>query len=167
MNFLSDLETDLNPTPQFLHEQPDQRKDWPELNRQATFLRLIRMAAPRLLVFANANAGKRNPRQAKSEGIRGGVFDLTVLWTQQRCAYIEFKGYTKAGRPGKLSDNQIRFGNRLVELGIPCASFFSPFNAVNWLREQGFPIAQIQTGREGASNTNPALNTKPNGVADA
>lgn len=140
---LRDLETDLNPTPQFYHEAPDQQKDWPEINRQATFLRLMRMAAPRIVVFANANAGKRNPRQATKEGIRSGVFDLTVLWTKGRTAFIEFKGYNKSG-PGKLSDNQIRFGNRLVELGIPCASFFSPINAVNWLREQGFPIAEIR-----------------------
>lgn len=142
----ADLETDLEPTPQFPHEAPDNLKDWPELNRQASFLRLIRMAAPRLLVFANANAGKRNPRQAKSEGIRAGVFDITVLWTERRVAYIEFKGWSGKKRKvaGTLSKQQIDFGNRLVELGIPCASFFSPINAVNWLRDQGFPVAEIR-----------------------
>ena len=142
----ADLETDLDPTPQFPHEAPDNLKGWPELNRQASFLRLIRMAAPRLLVFANANAGKRNPRQAKSEGIRAGVFDITVLWTEGRVAYIEFKGWSGKKRKvaGTLSKQQIEFGNRLVELGIPCASFFSPINAVNWLRDQGFPVAEIR-----------------------
>lgn len=142
---LRDLETDLYPTPQFPHESPDGRKDMPELLRQTSFLKLMRTAGPRVLVFANANAGKRNPQQAKREGIKGGVFDLTCLW-RARCAYIEFKGYTKAGRAGQLSDNQIRFGNRLVELDIPCASFFSPVNAVNWLHSIGFPVSEVRDG---------------------
>lgn len=143
MNFLSDLETDLNPTPQFPHEAPDGRKGVPELRRQTDFLTLMRTAGPRVLVFANANAGKRNPQQAKREGIKGGVFDITCLW-RSRCAYIEFKGYTKAGRPGQLTDNQVRFGNRLVELDIPCASFFSPVAAVNWLHAIGFPVSEVR-----------------------
>ena len=144
MTTFADLDCDLYPSPQFLHEQPDQRRDWTELERQTTFRTLIRHAAPRLLVYANANAGKRNPTQARREGIMAGVFDMTVLWTQNRIAYLEFKGFTKAGRAGKLSVPQIEFGNRLVELGIPCAQFFSPMNAIAWLREQGFPIAEIR-----------------------
>lgn len=138
----NDLHEELSPDPAFFVEAPDGRKDVPELRRQTDFLKLMRMVGPRVLVFANANAGKRNPQQARREGIKGGVFDLTCLW-RARCAYIEFKGYTKAGRAGVLSDNQVRFGNRLVELDIPCASFFSPIAAVNWLREQGFPIAEV------------------------
>lgn len=140
----ADLDCDLYPTPQFPHEAPDQRKDWTEIDRQAAFLRVMRTAAPRLLVFANANAGKRNPRQAVKEGIRAGVFDVSVIWTERRTAFIEFKGYTKAGRAGSLSVPQIEFGNRLVELGVPCAMFFSPYNAIKWLREQGFPIAEMR-----------------------
>lgn len=138
----ADLDEPLSPDPAFFVEAPDGRKDVPELSRQTDFLKLMRTAAPRVMVFANANAGKRNPQQARREGIKGGVFDITCLW-RARCAYIEFKGYNKKG-PGSLSDNQTRFGNRLVELDIPCACFFSPVSAVNWLREIGFPVSAIR-----------------------
>mgnify|MGYP000465796399 CR=1 FL=1 len=137
----ADLDEPLSPDPTFFVEAPDGRKDVPELRRQTDFLKLMRIAAPRVMVFANANAGKRNPQQAKREGIKGGVFDITCLW-RARCAYIEFKGYNKNGA-GSLTDNQTRFGNRLVELDIPCACFFSPEAAVDWLREIGFPVAEI------------------------
>jgi hypothetical protein len=137
------LEQSLHPDPAFSVEAPDQRKDWTELQRQTAFLRLMRMTAPRVLVFANANAGKRNPRKAKAEGITSGVFDLTAIWRGQ-VAYLEMKGFTKAGRAGQLSDNQIGFGNRLVELGIPCACFFSPYAAADWLRSLGFPVAEMR-----------------------
>lgn len=137
------LEKTLTPEPAFLVEGPDKRKDWPELQRQAAFLRLMRTAAPRVMVFANANAGKRNPTQAKREGITAGVFDLTCI-SPGRTAFIEIKGFTKAGRAGALSLPQIEFGNRLVELGIPCACFFSPTGAASWLRAQGFPVAAFR-----------------------
>ena len=140
----SELETGLYEAPRFPVEAPDGRKDWPEIDRQVTFRRLIGTAAPRLLVFANANAGKRNPRLARKEGILGGVFDMTVLWRRQQIAYIEFKGYDARGRAGKLSQAQIDFGNRLVDLEVPCACFFSPYSAIDWLREQGFPIAEVR-----------------------
>ncbi|MXP42966.1 hypothetical protein [Allopontixanthobacter sediminis] len=143
MNF-ADLETSLKPVPQFFVQAPDKRKDWPEVDRQATFFSTLRMAAPRLLVFANANAGKRSPRMARKEGILGGVFDVSIEWTRMLHAYVEFKGYDKSGRAGVLSPNQIDFGNRLVDLGIPCACFFDPYDAADWLREQGFPVAEIR-----------------------
>lgn len=138
------LETSLNPEPTFFVQAPDRRKDWAEIDRQATFFNVLRYSAPRLLVFANANAGKRNPRLAKKEGIRSGVFDVAVLWKPPLSAWVEFKGYDGRGRAGKLSDNQITFGNRCVELGIPCACFFDPYDAADWLREQGFPIAEVR-----------------------
>lgn len=138
------LETPLDAGPAFLVEAPDGRKEWREIDRQVTFRHLMATAAPRLLVYANANAGKRNPRQARKEGILGGVFDITILWRRQAIAYIEFKGYDARGRAGKLSQAQIDFGNRLTALDVPCACFFSPYAAVDWLREQGFPIAEVR-----------------------
>ena len=141
---LSNLDTSLSPSPQFYCEGPDGLKHWSEIDRQSTFFKLLRYAGPRIDVFANANAGKRNPHKAKKEGIKSGVFDVTCLWRPPVVAFIEFKGYDGRGRPGTLSDNQIDFGNRLVELGIPCACFFSPQAAVDWLREQGFPIAETR-----------------------
>jgi hypothetical protein len=140
----NDLDEPLSPGPQFYVEAPDGLKHWPEIDRQSTFFKLLRYAGPRVDAFANANAGKRNPRLAKKEGIRGGVFDVTCLWRPPVVAWIEFKGYDKRGRAGKLSDNQIRFGNRLVELGIPCACFFSPQAAIDWLHGQGFPISGVR-----------------------
>lgn len=138
------LESPLNPTPAFFVEAPDGKRDWPEIDRQATFRKLLRAAAPRVMAEANANAGKRNPRLALKEGIRGGVFDLTVKWRHPLIAWVEFKGYTKAGRAGALSDKQIEWGNRMVELGYPVACFFSPYSALDWLREQGFPVAETR-----------------------
>lgn len=143
MAFWSDIETNLDPVPEFYVEAPDGRKDWPELSRQTTLRTLLRTAAPRLLVYANANAGKRNPLQARREGIMSGVFDLAILWRQPMICYVEMKGYDGRGRPGKLSTSQIEFGNRCVSLGIPAACFFSPHRALDWLREQGLPIAQV------------------------
>lgn len=138
------LEESLNPEPAFYVEPPDNRRDWPEIARQATFLQVMRWSAPRVLLYANGNAGKRNPRQARREGIRTGVFDLTAQWRGPLIAHLEFKGYSSAGRPGTLSDAQIGFGNRCVELGIPCACFFSPYKAVEWLREIGFPVGEVR-----------------------
>lgn len=139
------LESPLDPEPAFLVEAPDDRREWPEIDRQATFLQLMRHAAPRVVVYANANAGKRARHVARKEGIRSGVFDVVCIWRGPLIAYIEFKGWSgKRPRAGQLSRNQIEFGNRMVELGIPAACFFSPHNALNWLREQGFPIAEVR-----------------------
>ena len=140
----ADLDTPLQPVPDFLVEAPDGRKDWAEIDRQATLRKLLAVSAPRLVVYANANAGKRNPMKAKREGIMGGVFDLSILWRAPAICYVEMKGYDKSGRPGTLRDNQIEFGNRCVALGIPCACFFSPHRALAWLREQGLPIAEVR-----------------------
>lgn len=140
----SALETSLDPDPEFFVQAPDGRKDWTELARQSTFFRCLHMAAPRVLAFANANAGKRNPRKAKAEGIKAGVFDVACLWREPVAAYIEFKGYTKAGRAGTLTRNQVEFGNRCIHLGIPAACFYDPYDALDWLREQGFPVGSFQ-----------------------
>ncbi|RIV79555.1 hypothetical protein [Pelagerythrobacter aerophilus] len=140
----ADLESTLDPVPVFPVQAPDGRRDWSEIDRQGTFLSVMRWSAPRVLVYPNANAGKRNPATARKEGIRAGVFDLTCVWRQRLVAYIELKGYSKAGRPGVLSAQQIEFGNRLIELGVPCACFFDPYDAAEWLRGQSFPVAEVR-----------------------
>ena len=141
----ADLEEDLNRPPAFYVEEPDGRKDWSELPRQATFRKLMYMAAPQILLFANPNAGKRNPMQARKEGILGGVFDMTAM-DADLIAWVEFKGYSgkKYPRPGVLSPQQIRFGNRLHDMGRHCACFYSPHKAVDWLRDLGFPIREVK-----------------------
>lgn len=141
------LESPIHPTALFPVEAPDGRKDLPELERQVMFRKLMRERAPRLMVFANANAGKRNPFQANREGIRAGVFDMTVAWDiadattdGATVAYVEFKGYDASARPGKLSLPQIEWGNAMHERGHKVACFFSARSAVRWLREIGAPI---------------------------
>lgn len=137
------METPLDEQPQFFVQPPDGRRDWAETPRQVKFRQLCAMFAPAVYVRATANAGKRNPRQARAEGIRAGVLDLCCHASGARTAYIEFKGYNAAGRPGKLSDSQIRFGNHMQGLGIPVACFFDPHDAYDWLKQQGFPCQEI------------------------
>lgn len=143
MNF-DHLETPLDEAPLFPVELPDGRKDWPENARQAALFSMMRYAAPQIVGFPIPNAGKRNPAKARKEGIRAGVFDTVWHGPHPLTAYVELKGYDKRGRPGKLSQSQIDWGNRMHRLGFPVACFFSPHNAVNWLREQGFDIKDIR-----------------------
>jgi len=90
------------------------------------------------------NAGKRNPAQARREGIVAGVFDTVWRWRRPLVAHIEMKGYDKRGRAGSLSVQQIEWGNRMVALGYPVACFFDPYAAVEWLRELRFPFAEVR-----------------------
>lgn len=127
------------PEPLFVVEPPDGRRYLAEVTRQTTFLGLMRLLGPSVEVRALPNAGKRNPRQAQREGIKAGLFDLGCWWNRGH-ALIEFKGYDKGGRAGKLSANQIAFGNRLHRQGWPVGCFFTPEVAVEWLRGLGAPI---------------------------
>ena len=143
------LETPLDEKPLFPVQEPDGRKNEAELPRCVMFLRLMRTFAPRCIVYANSNAGRRNPLQARREGIVAGVFDYTVVWTPEShlliagVAWVEMKGYSKAGTAGKLSQAQIDFGNALHRAGHLCAAFFDPVAAVNWLRSIGAPVREV------------------------
>lgn len=143
------LEAPLAPEPLFPVEAPDGRKDLSEIERQVIFRKFASSLAPSVVVWANANAGKRNPAQAKREGIRAGVFDMTCAWdigasTIRDCAvswcHIEFKGYDKSGRAGVLSPAQIEWGNAMHERGHKVACFFSGKSAFDWLASLGAPI---------------------------
>ncbi|MBT2133963.1 hypothetical protein KK137_06415 [Croceibacterium sp. LX-88] len=147
MTWADELETSLSPKPQFLVEMPDGIRDWTEIGRQTTLFSVMRMAAPKVFGMAVPNAGKRNPMQARREGIRSGAFDTVWHSYPRLIAYVEMKGYDSRGRAGSLSTNQIEFGNRMTALGIPCGCFFDPCSAVSWLREQGFPVTEVRNGR--------------------
>jgi hypothetical protein len=54
--------------------------------------------------------------------------------------YVEFKGYDKSGRPGKLSKAQIEWGNRMHERGHKVACFYSGKSAFEWLASLGAPV---------------------------
>lgn len=131
---------DDDSAPIFPCEPPDGLRHLSELDRVVTFRRLMRQLAPRVMVYANANAGKRSRRQASAEGIVAGVFDYTVAWNHG-VAWPEFKGYDSRGRPGKLSQPQIDWGNAMSRIGHPVACFYSPVSAVEWLRGIGCPFS--------------------------
>lgn len=144
MGSWADLESDLNPAPHFPVQAPDGKRDWTELQRQTTLFRLVHSAGPRIFGFAIPNAGKRNPMQARREGIMAGVFDTS--WqadTPFMTAWIEMKGYDARCRAGKLSPQQIDWGNRMHAMGKPVACFFDPYAAVEWLRLLNFPLLKI------------------------
>lgn len=112
----------------------------PEIARQQQFRNLMRALAPGVMVFANANAGKRSRATARKEGIMAGVFDMTICWKPRRSAYLEAKGFDKSGRAGRLSDPQIRWGNTMHRLGHDVACFYDPFHALDWLRSLGCEV---------------------------
>lgn len=131
------LEDDLSPVPVFPVEKPDGKRTWGEADRQATFRGRLRIMAPSLMVFANANAGKRARHMAIKEGVRAGVFDLTVTSGTvggRFVAWPEFKGYDARGRAGTLSNAQIDWGNTMWRAGHHVACFFDPDAAVEWIR---------------------------------
>lgn len=138
------LETPLRAAPDFPVQAPDGARQWSEIDRQQMLFNLMRSAAPRVLGYAIPNAGKRNPFKAKKEGIMGGVFDTQWCWTSGLTAFVEMKGYDASGRAGKLSQEQIDWGNRMVTLGHRVACFFDPYAAVTWLRDQGFPVREVR-----------------------
>lgn len=138
MNLFADLETSLCEKPIFPVEAPDGRRDWSEADRQATFRGRLRMMAPSLIVWANANAGKRGRTQAIKEGVTAGVFDLSVASGRvgdRFVAFPEMKGYDSRGKAGSLSQAQIDWGNRMYRAGHHVACFFNPDSAVEWLRQ--------------------------------
>ncbi|QCI92119.1 AAA family ATPase [Novosphingobium sp. EMRT-2] len=140
----ADLETSLDPQPLFRVEGPDGERSWSEIERVVRFRRLMRDLAPAVLVCAIPNAGRRNPRQARREGIQGGAFDYLVAWGIRQIAFPEFKGYDARGRAGTLSDAQIDWGNRMYLLGHHVGCFFRPR-----LRSAGCAIVAHRS--EGAS----------------
>lgn len=149
MTVWDDLETPLDAAPLFPVEAPDGRKELSELQRQVMFRKYASTLAPRVIVWANANAGKRNPMKARREGIVAGIFDMSCAWdiaastdpgAPQSICFIEFKGYSKDGRPGKLDSSQIEWGNAMHERGHKVACFFSGQSAFNWLASLGAPV---------------------------
>lgn len=147
-----ELEAPLDEKPLFFVEAPDGRKELAEIDRQVMFRKYLANLAPAVSVYANANAAKRGFKaqaQAKKEGIRAGVFDLTCAWDINAsmipdCAvsvcWVEMKGYNSAGHPGKLSRAQIEWGNEMFRKGHKVACFFSGKSAFDWMAGLGAPI---------------------------
>jgi hypothetical protein len=145
MNAFADLlaiehDTGAKECPLFFVQAPDGRKDWPEARRQTVMFREMRMRAPTVEGFHIPNAGRQNPMTALASGKKAGPFDTEWSWAPRRTAWIELKGYTADGRPGKLSPEQIRWGNVMLALGHDVACFFSPHDAIDHLRSLGAPV---------------------------
>lgn len=137
--------------PLFPVEAPDGRKELSELDRQAWFVTFMKRTQPHIEVHANVNAAKRGFKaqaQAKKEGLKAGVFDITVAWDLRdstkdvpcSVAWPEFKGYDASGKAGKLTPHQIAWGNAMHTKGFPVACFFSAKSVIEWLRGLGCPL---------------------------
>jgi hypothetical protein len=107
----------------------------------------MRRTQPHIECHANMNHGKRSQIRAAKEGLVAGVFDMFVGWDYRltpdvpvTVCWAEFKGYTAAGRAGKLSQDQIDWGNGQHARGFPVACFFSAQSCINWLRDIGAPL---------------------------
>ena len=146
------LETPLVAEPLFPVQAPDGRKELSELDRQAWVVNYIETRQPLVKVYANKNDGKRGlaaQRKAKKEGLRAGVFDLTFFWdvkdsdSDRGVCWVEMKGYDKNGRPGKLSQAQIEWGNGAHQRGHKVACFFSAKSVIEWLRSLGAPVRGV------------------------
>lgn len=149
---LDALESPLIEEPLFPVQAPDGRKDLSELDRQAWFVAFMRRTQPHIEVHANPNAAKRGVKaqaQVRKEGLKAGVFDITVAWDYREStipdcavsvAWPEFKGYDSRGRAGKLTPQQIAWGNAMHRKGFPVACFFSAKSVVEWLQAIGAPI---------------------------
>lgn len=147
MTAFDHLETPLDEAPLFPVEAPDGRKGLSEHERQSWFVAFMRRTQPHIEVHANMNHGARSQLRGVREGMKPGVFDITVAWDARETpdvpvtvVWCEYKGYSSAGRPGKLSAAQIDWGNAMHRKGFPVACFFSAKSCIDWLRAIGAPI---------------------------
>lgn len=154
------LESTLAPVPLFPVEAPGKAPAdlamRPELARQKAFIAFLRKRAPLVSAFAIPNAAKRGMKamnQAQGEGMRTGAFDTCVGWdvddstipdAARSIAFCEFKGFSADGRPGKLSNAQIEFGNEWHRKGHAVACFYTASAALSWLRSLGAPIPEAR-----------------------
>lgn len=124
---------------------------WPEEERQAAFVTFMSRNAPKLSVRAVRNEGKRGfreQRQMKRTGLRAGTFDTFICWDvedaspdcPQTLVWIEWKGFNAKGQPGKLTQDQIDFGNDMTRKGFKVACFYTVKPALEWLMSLGAPI---------------------------
>jgi hypothetical protein len=132
----ADLETPLRPVPAFFIE-PKDTDPATELQRVASFRRMLRALLPAARIIAIPNAGKRGAtaiRNAKAEGLSKGAPDMLVLWNGET-AFLEFKNGTAAPAP-----HQIDWLQWLHENGHPCAVVRTAAGAMGFLRSLGWVL---------------------------
>lgn len=134
------LETPLKAEARFTIEPADKGLAT-EIQRQTTFLGMLRIAAPTVLVWAvpnGHNRGLKDRVKAKKEGLKAGVPDLTLCWNHG-VAFIEFKD-----AKGKPDANQIDHLNYLTDCGHHCAVVRTPEFALALLAEWGAPVRRVR-----------------------
>ena len=142
----ADLESPLYAEPLFYVEPhgkaPDDTRRRPEAFRQESFVAYLRKTSPGITPASFANEGKRSTYAAgklKKGGLAPGMPDICCIW-DGGWAFIEFKGFTASGQPGKLSPAQIDACNKIHRNGHPVACFFTATAALDWLRGLGAPV---------------------------
>lgn len=127
--------------PPLFYIEPTDKNPASEIQRQATFRKLMAQLAPTVIVYANTNgthiASLAGRAKANREGRTIGVPDVTIVWNRG-VAWIEFKA-----DKGKPSAAQIEFGNRLVRAGQHMACYRDPMAAVDWIRSLGAPVRAL------------------------
>lgn len=108
-----------------------------EISVQVAYRNKMRIAAPKVMLVAIPNAGKRSAWEARErarEGMVRGFPDMLAMYGG-RTIGLEFKSGT-----GRLSDHQHETLNRLHRLGFQVGVFRSAETALQWTRER-FPDA--------------------------
>jgi len=106
--------------------------------RQAEYVATVRKNFRKLRVFAVPNAGRRTMWEAakvKREGLSKGWPDTGTCWEHGRTAWIEWKD--GKGRP---DESQIETLNWLYEQGFPVAICRTAYGALMFLRSVGAPV---------------------------
>lgn len=108
-----------------------------ELAIQTLFRSRARMQCPRIRIVAIPNAAKRGQKamnQVRREGAAWGFPDVMCL-CDGRVAFIEFKR-----ADGTVSESQAEWIEWLNGASFPSTVARDPDDALQWLREQGFPF---------------------------
>ena len=95
---------------------PNKKKAHPERDLQIACVKWFRLTQKDKLIFAVANGGTRNVREAtflKAQGVLAGVADLVILIPYGRCIFIELKS-----EKGKQSLHQYAFVDVCKKMGF-------------------------------------------------
>jgi hypothetical protein len=114
--------------------------DLTELQIQSGFKNRLRYVAPAVSMVAIPNAAKRTQwaaHQAKKEGLSAGFPDVMLLAPGGKIGFLEFKT-----AKGRLTDNQREWIERLDTRGFPVRVVRSIDEALQFLRDHGFPMME-------------------------
>lgn len=136
----SHLETSLKEEPLFPIEVKD-RGPASEDDRQGAFASIIR-STPGVSIAAILNDhdwGQKGLNRARKLGSWWGFPDAAVVASPRLIAFCEFKNGTAMPK-----QHQVDALNTLHRMGFPVGVFRTARGALAFLREQGFPIAEVR-----------------------